>query len=300
MLLSDNSFSSSNSDDIVLKNVFSIIYQHPLTKGFPREKIVEDFFINTYLEAKESGLDELTNSLGEWKSFMDDIFNQRKDHIELDDEKNIIIRAFTLFLMRERSHRIINVPKLVNNSTKFNGLYKKDNDSLGFSSGENVKSIALLFSSLREGFRGLPKKFKDYGDEQLEMLDRYAKIIIHLILKDFVEENMIPNLEISISGKTLLDHKWNLVDNKNIIYSKKIILKDPLYMAIKAFHSNNLFKIYPVSQSSVKVIITSEKSKMNSVMMEMKNINNVNNVICKSIIKNYKNKKIVHSIIWLN
>ena len=62
-------------------------------------------------------------------------------------------------------------------------------------------------------------------------------------------------------------------------------------MAIKAFHSNNLFKIYPVSQSSVKVIITSEKSKMNSVMMEMKNINNVNNVICKSIIKNYKNKK---------
>ena len=73
-----------------------------MNKGFPREKIVEDFFINTYLEAKESGLDELTNSLGEWKSFMDDIFNQRKDHIELDDEKNIIIRAFTLFLMRER------------------------------------------------------------------------------------------------------------------------------------------------------------------------------------------------------
>ena len=67
------------------------------------------------------------------------------------------------------------MPKLVNNSTKFNGLYIKDNDSVGFSSGENVKSIALLFSSLREGFRGLPKKFKDYGDEQLEMLDRYAK-----------------------------------------------------------------------------------------------------------------------------
>ena len=135
-------------DAYILDNIINVIEEYPPQKGWPTTEIIEDFFTRCVFGHEDQKLNEEIDLFNSWKRLCDSIFNHEIDEVNLREDGNLYLNSFTYLLMRRESRRIL--------------FSDEKEDSSAVKVSLAVKSLALSFAALREGYRAIPFNLRSF------------------------------------------------------------------------------------------------------------------------------------------
>ena len=262
---------------MILDSILKILLKYTPAKGWPVKEIIDDFFIDCVVELNQEGLEDQIDILEKWKFYCADIIDEKIDQINLCDDSNNNLTAFTYMLMRRDPHRLINVQE--DSAVKV---------------GDNVRSMALSFAAIREGFRGLSYELKSLDPYPSRMLARYALIIIKsisILLKR--EMSSFPKVEKRIKSKSLMNSEAQIFSGEALYYRKGIQFKKAFSKVITdlEFLFQEMYQMDLIDENSIIISSNNTDKMKNPVEISLVPESQIKKINYRATVKSYLPKK---------